>query len=77
MIRVMFVLMGFVAACDATNNSCVGDAQSCDADGLILQDCVDGQLVEAENCAESGETCHSDMGPAHCGPADMNPMDNM
>lgn len=69
MLRSLWMVVVFVA-CDPAN-PCVDGELSCDSTGLILQDCVDGELVEQENCADSGETCHADMGPAHCGPADM------
>lgn len=38
------------------------DAVQCDGD--VLQECIDGQWTVAEDCAESGQMCHEEMG--HC-----------
>ncbi|MEN0065816.1 MAG: hypothetical protein AAGA48_26995 [Myxococcota bacterium] len=70
MVRFVWMI-AFLAACDATGESCVDGELSCDSTGLILQDCVDGQAVEQQNCETDGLECHADMGTPHCGPAGM------
>ena len=56
----------------ATLTAGCGDKDACDegyneCDGDILMECVDGELVEAEDCAASQMTCHvMGGGDDHC-----------
>ena len=50
-----------VSAC-GTSGTCEADAFSCD--GTILSQCVDGEAVVQEDCADVDMMCHAEMG--HC-----------
>ena len=55
---VLAVLIGCGGACEEAEFSCEGD---------VLMECVDGELVESEDCAAADMLCHDmDDGTDHC-----------
>ena len=59
----MFVLIfSILAGC---SGGCEEEAFTCDGD--VLMECVDGELVESEDCAASEMICHAmGDGTDHC-----------
>jgi hypothetical protein len=60
--RIAILVLPLLLSACGNAGSCVEDEYSCD--GTVLSQCVDGEEVVQEDCADVGMACHAEMG--HC-----------
>ena len=58
----VLMVLAALTACGEDEPACDEAVVSCD--GTVLQECVDGELVDVEDCADEGMICHEEHG--HC-----------